>query len=276
MIKKFSPGKIVLLMAFLSLSVGINQVFTAEWSTIHKKLKGKYASFEKEVKDMTILQEMQVHHDQNQLVSKNKIYRKGKKYRVETSIPTPSNAKNLEKMKPMKTIFISDGRNEWIISPFMGKKKISPEEQKNYQIGANWYDRLPTKAKITGSEKIGKHNCYVVEFTPNDSFSFTKIWLEKKNLLLIKTQGTGEKERVLSMINSDFKKIKGTWEMPYKTQIYSGKQLSSTLLIRSLKINKGLSDDLFDPDKVETKENDMPSGMPNMQEMMQQMMQQKR
>jgi outer membrane lipoprotein-sorting protein len=275
MIKKFSPGKIVLLMAFLSLSVGINQGFAAEWSSIHKKLKGKYASFEKEVKDMTIVQEMQIHHDKNQVVSKNKVYSKGKKHRVETSIPTPADAENPAGTKTMKTIFISDGRNEWVISPFMGKKKLSPKEQKNYQTGANWYDQLPTKAKITGTEKIGKHNCYVVEFKPTDSFSFTKIWLEKKNLLLIKALGQGEKERVLSIINSDFKKIKGIWKIPYKTQIYSGKQLSSTLLVRSLKLNKGLSDDLFDPDKVETKGSAMPAGMPNMQEMMQQMMQQK-
>ncbi len=276
MIKKFRWGRIALLMVFSSLTVGINQGFAAEWSSIHKKLKGKYASFEKEVKDMTIVQEMQVHHDKKQVISKNKVYRKGKKYRVETSMPTPSNAENPGKMKPMKTIFISDGRNEWVISPFMGKKKLSPKKQKNYQIGANWYDQLPTKAKITGSEKIGKHNCYVVDFTPNDSFSFTKIWLEKKNLLLIKGQGQKEEGRVLSIINSDFKKIKGMWEMPYKTQIYSGKQLSSTLLVRSLKLNKGLSDDLFDPDKVETKGNAMPAGMPNMQEMMRQMMQQKK
>ncbi|MCK4533040.1 outer membrane lipoprotein-sorting protein [bacterium] len=276
MTKKISRVKIALLMVFLSLTLGVNQGFAAEWSSIHKKLKAKYASFEKEVKDMTIVQEMQIHRGKKPVISKNKIYSKGKKSRVETSIPTPSNAENPGGKKQMKTIFISDGRNEWVISPFMGKKKLSPKEQKNYQTGANWYDQLPTKAKITGTEKIGKHNCYVVEFKPTDSFSFTKIWLEKKNLLLIKALGQGEKERVLSIINSDFKKIKGMWETPYKTQMYSGKQLSSTLLTRSLKINKGLSDDLFDPDKVETKGSAMPAGMPNMQEMMQQMMQQKK
>ncbi len=276
MTRKISRGKIALLTVFLGLTLGAGQGFAAEWSSIHKKLKVKYASFEKEVKDMTIVQEMQIEHDKNKVISKNKVYRKGKKSRVETSIPTPPKAENPAGMKPMKTIYISDGRNEWVISPFMGKKKLSPKEQKNYQIGTDWYDQIPTKAKITGSEKIGKHNCYVIEFTPTDSFSFTKIWLEKKNLLLIKALGQGEEERVLSIINSDFKKIKTTWEMPYKTQIYLGKQLSSTLLVRSLKINEGLSDDLFDPDKVETKGNAMPAGMPNMQEMMQQMMQQRK
>ncbi|MCK5534562.1 outer membrane lipoprotein-sorting protein [bacterium] len=275
MTKKFNGLKIVLLTAFLTLTLGINQGFTAEWSSIHKKLKEKDASFKKEVKDITIVQEMQIQQGKNQVISKNKVYRKGKKYRIETSIPTPSDAETTGKMKQMKTIFIFDGRNEWVISPFMGKKKIPPKEQKNYQIGTNWYDQLPTKAKITGSEKIGKHNCYVIEFKPNDSFSFTKIWIEKKNLLLIKAQGQEKKERVLSIINSDFKKIKGIWEMPYKTNVYYDKQLMSTLVVQSLKLNQELSNDLFDPDKVTTKGSSMPN-MPNMQEMMQQMMQQKR
>ena len=275
MTKKFNGLKIVLLTAFLTLTLGINQGFTAEWASVHKKLKEKYASFKKEVKDITIVQEMQIQHGKTQVISKNKVYRKGKKYRIETSIPTPSDAETTGKMKQMKTIFIFDGRNEWVISPFMGKKKIPPKEQKNYQIGTNWYDQLPTKAKITGSEKIGKHNCYVIEFKPNDSFSFTKIWIEKKNLLLIKAQGQEKKERVLSIINSDFKKIKGIWEMPYKTNVYYDKQLMSTLVVQSLKLNQELSNDLFDPDKVTTKGSSMPN-MPNMQEMMQQMMQQKR
>ena len=45
--------------------------------------------------------------------------------------------------------------------------------------------------------------------------------------------------------------------MPYKTQVFLDSRLISTTVVKSLEMNKGLSDDLFDPDKVEVKGFDM-------------------
>jgi len=56
------------------------------------------------------------------------------------------------------------------------------------------------------------------------------------------------------------------WEMPYKMEIYIDDQLQSTMETKSVEINKGLSDDLFDPDKVEIRG--------NMEEMMRKMREQ--
>lgn len=55
--------------------------------------------------------------------------------------------------------------------------------------------------------------------------------------------------------------------MPYKTEMFLDEVQTTTVLTKFLEINKGLSDDLFDADKVEV------SG-PNIQEMMQNLMQQ--
>lgn len=55
--------------------------------------------------------------------------------------------------------------------------------------------------------------------------------------------------------------------MPYKTEMFLDEVQTMTVLTKFLEINKGLSDDLFDADKVEV------SG-PNIQEMMQNLMQQ--
>ncbi|PJA61988.1 MAG: hypothetical protein CO162_03450, partial [bacterium (Candidatus Ratteibacteria) CG_4_9_14_3_um_filter_41_21] len=63
-----------------------------------------------------------------------------------------------------------------------------------------------------------------------------------------------------------FRKIEGGWELPYRIEISMDGSPLYTSFIKSLEINSGLSDDLFDPDKVEVKG-------PNMQEMMKKMMQ---
>jgi len=55
--------------------------------------------------------------------------------------------------------------------------------------------------------------------------------------------------------------------IPYKTEGFLDGEQMMTVLLKSFEINKGLSDDLFDVNKVEA------SG-PNMQEMMQNLMQQ--
>lgn len=55
--------------------------------------------------------------------------------------------------------------------------------------------------------------------------------------------------------------------MPYKIEVFINEEQTMTVLTKSLEINKGLSDDLFDANKIEV------SG-PNMQEMMQNLMQQ--
>jgi hypothetical protein len=55
--------------------------------------------------------------------------------------------------------------------------------------------------------------------------------------------------------------------MPFRTEMYSGKDLISTVVVKSVEVNKGLSDDLFDPDKVEASGSDMKDMMDQMKKM---------
>ena len=48
---------------------------------------------------------------------------------------------------------IYDGKDIWMISSLMGKKKLSDEESKNYQSEMNWWDVISEKAEIVGTEK---------------------------------------------------------------------------------------------------------------------------
>lgn len=243
-------GIIVLVVALVTLVLGVGQGLTANWSRILKEGKAKHARFEKEVKDMTIVQEMRMIMPEQEMVSEMKMLKKGKKFRVETTTEMPGMPKE---MGGMEATIIYDGKETWMISSLMGKKKLSDEEQKQYQPESDWWDSISEKAQIVGTEKVGERKCYVVEIKEEGQSPFTKIWLEKKNLELIKAESKEQEGKTMLMICSDFKNIKGDWRMPYKTEMYMGGNLFSISRVKSLEINKGLSDDLFDPDKVKAK-----------------------
>lgn len=256
----------LLIVILVSLALGISNGLAADWPSILKQGKAKYAKFEKEVKDMAIVQEMKMVTPERKITSEAKLFRKGKKFRMQSKMQMPGMP---TESGGMETIVIYDGKDMWTISPFMGKKKLPKEKEKEHQAEGSWWGLGSENAKIVGTEKVGNRECYVVEIQDQKESHFTKVWLDKKNLVLAKAESKGAKEKAMFWVYSDFRKIKGDWEMPYKTEIYEGSKLMSTTLVKSLEINKGLSDDLFDPDKLKAKG----SGM---QEMMRKMMQERK
>jgi len=268
-VKKINNVGVIALLALLVISVlGVSLGLTQDWSSILEQAEAKYAKFESEVKDMTIVQETKVITPEGEMVSEIKMLKKGEKFRMETRMEAPETPEMPKGMAGMETIIIYDGKDTWMISSFMGKKKLSGEEAKQYQRERNWWELISEKAKIVGTEKVGNRVCYVVEIEEEEDSPFTRLWLDKKNLDLTKGESKGPKGETIVWIHSDFRKIKGDWQMPYKTEIYADGKLMSTLLVKSLEINKGVSDDLFDPNKVKIKGFDI-------QKMMRQMMPEK-
>ena len=85
-----------------------------------------------------------------------------------------------KEMGGMETIIIYDEKDMWMISPFMGKKKLSDKEKAQYQIEKNYWELVSENAEIVGTEKIDDRECYVVDIKEQKESPFTKIWLDKK------------------------------------------------------------------------------------------------
>ena len=244
-------GVTVLVAILISLVFGTGQGIAADWQDVLREAKAKYATFEKEIKDMNIVQETKtVLPEAGEISFEAKVFEKGNKFRIEATMQMPNMPKE---MGGIPTVIICDGKDTWMISSMMGKKKLTDEESKQYQTRRNWWVFLPEEAQIVGIEKIGSLECYVVEIKEKNISPFTKVWMDKENLVLIRAEIKSEKEETMLMEFSDFRKIKGNWEMPYKTEMYLNKKLMSTTIVRSIEINKGLSDDLFAPDNVKVK-----------------------
>jgi len=261
---------VILLVVSVILFLGVGQGFSQSVSDILRKAESNYKNFNQDFKDMAMVFDAKIYTPQGEMTSEMKLFTKGEKSRSEIVMQFPESAGMPEGMGSMQTIIIFDGQDAWMISSFAGKQKLTSEEaeeQMQYQKGMNWWQSISDKAKYIGIEKINNRECYVLEIEAGGDSHYSKIWVDKKSLFLIKTESKNDSGETMRMIFSDFRKIKNNWELPYKTEGFMDEVQTMTILLKSFAINQGLPDDLFDVNKVEL------SG-PNMQEMMQNMIQQ--
>ena len=261
---------VILLVVSVILFSAIGQGFSQSLSDILRKAESNYKNFNQDFKDMTMVFDAKIFTPEGEMTSEMKLFTKGEKSRSEIAMQIPEAAGMPEGMGSMLVVVIFDGQDVWMISPFIGKKKLTAvqaEEQMYYQTGMNWWRSISDKAKYIGIERINNRECYVLEIEAGGASLYSRIWVDKNNLFLVQTEGKNDSGETMRMIFSDFRKIKDNWELPYKTEGFMDEVQMMTILLKSFEINQGLSDDLFDVDKVEV------SG-PSVQEMMQNLMQQ--
>ena len=248
----------LLVVLILTSVVMAPPIYADDWPGIYEKTNAKYAKYQDDIKDITILQEVTVITPDREMVADSKMMKKGIKFRMEASIENPEMPKEVG---PIKTIIIHDSEDVWMISSMMGTHKIVGNEKKQYETAGDWWAFLPQKAASVGSEKIGSYECHVVEFEEDGAGPFTKIWIDKKDLLLIQGEISFPNGKTAVMYRSDFRKVAKKWEIPYREEVTVDGELLSIVVVKSVEINTNLSDELFDHEKVEVKG-------PNMEEMM--------
>lgn len=241
---------------FFTLIFIFSNMYADDWQTILKGVQQKYTGYDNKIKDLTLTRDNKIYTDEGEVNATSKTFKKGVKFRNEMTMQMPEMPQG---MPQMKTIVIYDGKDTWLISPFMGKKKLPAEQGIGYKRQEDWWLWLSENGKLIGSESVDGQDCYLVSLNVEEA-PFNKIWVTKKEFAVIKAEFKDEKKTGVIRF-SDYKKLEG-FDYPYQIDIYIDGKLQSSMTIKSVKVNSGLSDDLFDPDKVE---------MPSMQEMMQQM-----
>ena len=268
--RKKNKWLVILLVVSVILFLVVSQGFSQSLPDILKKAESNYKNYNQDFKDIAMVFDAKIYTPEGEMITEMKLFTKGEKSRSETLMKFPESAGMPEGMGNMLVIVISDGQDTWMISPFVGKKKLTDEqaeEQMYSQTGMNWWKFISDKTKYVGIEKIGGRECYLLELEIERESPYKRIWVDKNRLFIVQAEGDSSDGNKVRTTFSDFRKAKGSWELPYKIEVFINEVQTMTVLTKSLEINKGLSDDLFDVNKVEA------SG-PNMQEMMQNMMQQ--
>ncbi len=261
---------VILSVVSVILFLVVSQGFSQSVSDILREAENNYKNFNQDFKDIAIVFDAKIYTPEGEMTSEMKLFTKGEKSRSETLIQFPEAEGMPEGMGSMLVVVIFDGQDTWMISPFVGKRKLTDvqaEEQMQYQTGMNWWKFISDKTKYVGIEKIGGRECYRMELEIERESPYKRIWVDKDRLFLVQAEGDSSDGNKVRTTFSDFRKTKDSWELPYKIEVFINEVQTMTVLTKSLEINKGLSDDLFDVNKVEV------SGS-NMQEMMQNLMQQ--
>jgi len=257
-----------LLVVSIVLFLGVSHVFSQSLSDILGRAENNYKNFNQDFRDIAIIFDANIHTPEGEMFTEMKLFLKGEKSRSETLIQLPA-AKGMPKgMGSMLVVVIFDGQDTWMISPFVGKKKLTAvqaEEQMHYQTGINWWKFISDKTKYAGIENIGGRDCYLLELEIERKSPYEKIWVDKDTLFLVQAEGVSSDGDNVRTIFSDFRKIESHWQLPYKVEVLMNEAQMMTVLTKSLKMNKGIPDELFDVNKVEMQG-------PNLQDMIQNMM----
>jgi outer membrane lipoprotein-sorting protein len=228
-------GIILLSLAFL----GTASAITIEELT--EKLSTRYAEGRADVEDFAIVQELEV----SGVKSSQKVYTKGEKFRVEMTMGA-----GMEGMPEMRMVVIHNGEDTWILSP-MGRQRISAEQEAQYRQEQDLSKLIPAGSRIAGEEKVDDRSAWVVEIPETDTASpYTQFWIDTERLVPLKA-GLITPQGEMEIYFKDYHEPKAGWELPYRTETYLGGKPFSTTTVKEVRINQGLSDDLFNPEKVE-------------------------
>ncbi len=239
--------------------------FSEDWAGLSKQLHERCVKYNADVKDISIVMEMRAMSPEGDVVTAISAVQKGKKSRAEIQMQGPGGADMPPGMADIKMTVIHDGKKTWMISPMMGKMEVPEEEAAKYQHQWSCDEYLPAEAEVAGSETVAGRECLVV-VVKDKTLPYTKLWIDKKTLDPVKTEMKSEDGKTLSAIFSEYKKLTGEWNYPYKTEMFQDETLISTMIAKSVGVNTGVSDDLFNAEKLEAKGPDMNEMMKKMED----------
>ncbi|MDI6850400.1 MAG: outer membrane lipoprotein-sorting protein [bacterium] len=215
----------------------LGMLFAGEDATLDKIITTQYQKYNK-IKDiaMTMIAPE---------IGEIKVMRKGVKSRTEMEMPIKGD-------KKIPAIIVFDSLEYWMISPVIGKRKISSSEAKIYGEEERWWEEAK-QPNIVGDENLNGRDCFVIEYKDENGNKTYRLWVEKKEYLLLKSETT-EKKNKFTNIYSDFREVYDDLKMPFKIETYKNGKLVSTITFKEIKVNQNLSDDLFNIDKIEVRQ----------------------
>lgn len=239
--KRMSAAAIV--CALMLLSAGAR---AEDWPALSKKLYDQCLGFNEAVKDITLDMEMTNPSSDGAIVTESKLFQRRNKFRAEITLGGLV-GEEAELLAGMKTIVIDDGTNVWIVNPGLGKSKVPPSEGSKYR--GQWYcsEYIPAEAVVAGTETVGGRECWILVVKDDDA-DYSRIWIDTKSLALAKLESASAEDETTTALFSEFKEIVPGYELPHRTDIYAGKDLISTIVVKSASVNTGLPDNLFDAD----------------------------
>lgn len=177
-------------------------------------------------------------------------YRKGDRWRTDASISAGGMSSASGQKFDATTLF--DGKDVWSVTAGI-KAKVPPGgAQGQSSVPAYWVEPVEG-SKVVGEETVGGRACWIVQAPlpagAPAGFGAPKTWIDKKKFAHVQSEVVLSGKTIRSVF-SDFRAVKGAFEVPYLVDVFSDGAKTMTAKITKLETGTGLSDDLFDASKL--------------------------
>ncbi len=233
-------------------------VFAYDINNLLAEARAHYQKYESEFDDLSVYFEgtfTAAEAKDSKITSVH--YMKGNKWRNEGTMDMQGMMKqnDMEGMPPgmgggnMEVVALFDGTDMWTLA--MGMKMKMPKDQVpgNMSTPAYWQEPI-AGSEIVGDESVNGRDCWIV-LAPENSIMKTrpKTWIDKKHFVFVRSESELS-DGIMRTDFSDFRTVEGDFVVPYHYEVSSEGRMSMSGGITSLETNSGLSDDLFDPEKL--------------------------
>ncbi len=148
-----------------------------------------------------------------------------------------------------------DGINGQQSYSFAPVEKYSGKRLEDVRLGADFYAPLDwkinyKKLEMAGTAKVGDEDAYVVSFVPEKGSAF-KEYYSTKTFLLLKREGeftssTSQQQIPFTITFSDYRDVDGI-KLPFRSENYNAGNGNVVTLVRSVKHNVPIADNVFAP-----------------------------
>ncbi len=252
--------RILLTLTILVMVIAV--VYAADAQKIVDDMVKNYSDFEKSVDDLTMTNTMSIEDEDGNVNIDMTVSKKGEKFRFDIMIDLDEED---VQMNGINTVVIYDGNEMWMMVPIVGKQKVEDEEDMedyNSVMEMFWWNNFGTDPEIISEENINGTDCYVIEFEETDEQNgFSKIWVSKKDNILIKAVSDDDGGYVLF---KEYKDVYKGYKLPFSTVFYTDDVEELSIVLKTVKVNSGINDDIFDIDKVEVDNSGIENFLNNM------------
>jgi CubicO group peptidase (beta-lactamase class C family) len=151
-----------------------------------------------------------------------------------------------------------DGTNGQEAYSFAPVSVYAGRRLEDAKLGADFYSLLDWKGsfkkiEVVKMDKVGDEDCYVVSFEPEKGTKYTEYY-SAKSFLLLKREGvepssTSSTDYPYTITFSDYRDVDGV-KLPFKTVNSSPSSGNIVTIIKNVKHNLEIKDDVFKPRKL--------------------------
>jgi outer membrane lipoprotein-sorting protein len=196
------------------------------------------------LQDLTIITDFIIHSPDGDARSMHVIREKGNHIRLDVY---RSGAAVNNSEQRLDFVGISDDKSSWTITR-AGERHAEGSAVNQQDPNFLCWQFTPETTSMDGEDTVRGKECYMVDVQVRHTTN--RLWIDKDTHFVLQHDEISASGKTTRWVASNFNTATGDLKIPQKTDMYIGDHLMATVIVQSVTFNTGLTDDVFDPDKV--------------------------